>query len=186
MSPAAKAEVKEATLVDRLKKNLTPYYSMEQSKERVRNPAIPYDALEVRDWPADLEYRWVPAPGGTASDMHGVSEMANARASFIQKGWQFYPADEFRSSPEDGYPWLSIWDDDGGRVRAMDHWLLYADRDMEARKRRDNLRRWNALRDEKREVNEGIDASNKTRDLVESKRSRVTVAEFLKEGDTDN
>jgi len=179
-------DAKPSNLVERLKKGLTGYYSAAGMQDRVSNPSIPFNALEIHDWPADLDYDWVPAPGGLAPAAHNMSEMANLRASYIQKGWQFYPSDDFRSDPDTGFPWLSVWENDNGKVRAMDHWLVYADRDMEARKRAENLRRWNERRDTKRESAIAVDDSNKTRDIVESRKGRATVAELLKEGESDN
>jgi hypothetical protein len=179
------AAPKSSNLVERLKKNLSGYYSAGGTKDRVQNPSIPFNALEIQDWPSDLDYDWVPAPGGLAPSVHNMSEMANLRASYIQKGWQFYPSEDFRSEPDTGFPWLSVWEDDNGKVRAMDHWLVYADRDMEARKRAENLRRWNERREGKRQSALDMDDSNKTRDIVESQKGRTTVAELLKEGDSD-
>lgn len=179
-------DAKPSNLVERLKKGLTGYYSAAGTQDRVSNPSIPFNALEIHDWPADLDYDWVPAPGGLAPAAHNMSEMANLRASYIQKGWQFYPSEDFRSDPDTGFPWLSVWENDNGKVRAMDHWLVYADRDMEARKRAENLRRWNERRDTKRESAVAVDDSNKTRDIVESRKGRATVAELLKEGESDN
>ena len=176
----------DAALVTRLKKRLEGYYSTDKFRDRVSNPAIPFDALMVHEWPADLDYDWVPAPGSMAPQIHNMSEMANLRASYVQKGWQFYPSDEFRSEPDTGFPWMSVWEDDGGKVRAMDHWLVYADKDMEARRRAENLRRWNLKRDQRRETIDEVDDSNRTKDIVESRKGRATVAELLKEGDLDN
>lgn len=175
-----------ANLVERLKKNLSGYYGSNGAQDRVSNPSIPFNALEIRDWPSDLEYDWVPAPGGMSPMAHNTSEMANLRAAYIQKGWQFYPSEDMRYDDGDGFPWLSVWENDNGKVRAMDHWLVYADRDMEARKRAENLRRWNQRRDNKREVMDEISDSNKTRDIVESRKGRTTVAELLREGELDN
>ena len=133
---------KEPDLSKRLRSRLTKaFYAQDVGSDRVQNPAIRYDPLEVYDFPADLQYQWVPAPGKTAPDYHNVADMAQKRAEMVQRGWNYYPAEEFGRRGDT--PWMPEWEDDEGRVRSMDHWLVYTDRDMQQRKTQENLDKWN-------------------------------------------
>lgn len=180
-SEAVKEQKREASAVEeRLRTRLRPVH--DSTKDRVANRAIPYDALKVSDFPAGLDYDWVPAPGGLSPIIHAAPEMANRRAEYVQKGWQFYPAEEFGSDPDSGLPWMALWEDDNGKVRALDHWLMYIDKDAEERKRKHNNQRWNARRAQRRQDTEALsDASNRTRGVVESERGQVRLTELLSE-----
>lgn len=173
------SEVPRGALEERLRAKLKP--GPGSIDERLANRSIPYNALEVHDFPQSLDYDWVPAPGGLSPHMHSAPEMANRRAEYVQKGWQFYPSNEFGSDPESGNPWMSIWEDDNGKVRALDHWLMYIDRDAEQRKRKVNNERWNARRAKRREDDSLTDDSNRTKAVVQSERGQVALAELLRE-----
>ena len=185
-TPTPKLEVqKPATLSDRLRSKLATHYARNRGTDRVRNRSLPVDPLFINDWPADLEYDWIPAPGGTAPDMHGTAEMAQLRAAYVQKGWQFYPPEEFATEPGMGLPWLVQWENENGKVRLMDMWLVYADKDMEARARRDNLERWNRHLDEAKETRrvEGGKGMKGTASFVESERGQAKAIDILREGE---
>lgn len=173
------APAKRGSVEERLRTRLR--VGTDGHKDRVKNRSIPYNALEVSDFPAGLDYDWVPAPGGLSPAMHSAPEMANRRAEYVQKGWQFYPADEFASSPDAGLPWMSLWDDDNGKVRALDHWLMYIDKDAEERKRKFNNERWNRRRAQRRQDASLTDDSNRTKSVIESERGQVRLTELLSE-----
>ena len=177
--PESKTPAKRGSVEERLRTRLR--VGTDAQTDRVKNKAIPYNALDVHDFPAGLDYDWVPAPGGLSPAMHSAPEMANRRAEYVQKGWQFYPADEFGSDPDSGLPWMSLWDDDNGKVRSLDHWLMYIDKDAEERKRKLNNERWNRRRAQRREDATMTDASNRTKGVIESERGQVRLTELLSE-----
>ena len=149
-SKSSKLPGSKPDLSKRLRSRLTKaFYSDDKGEDRVFNRAVRYDPLEVHDFPSDLQYQWVPAPGGTAPDMHSAADMAQKRAEMVQRGWNYYPSEEF-GRPGDT-PWMHEWRDDDGRVRSMDHWLVYTDRDMQKRKTQENLDRWNRKHSKYRE-----------------------------------
>ncbi len=172
---------------ERLRKRLKGYYGQDEGKDRVENPAIPFDSLMVFDFPGELEYDWVPAPGGLAPQMHNVADMANRRSFYIQRGWQYYPAEEMAHEPGTGLPWMNEFEDDGGKVRAQDHWLVYADREIEQRKRQENVDRFNQKREGVRAtIREEAEGDSKgVRTFVESERGQASVLDILREESED-
>lgn len=165
-------------LSSRLRSRLTKaFYTQDTGEDRVVNRSIRYDPLEVYDFPADLEYQWVPAPGKTAPDYHNVAAMAQRRAEMVQRGWNYYPADEFGREGET--PWMPEWENDDGRVRSVDHWLVYTDREAQERKRRENNRDWNRKHEAKKD---NVREEGKRGAVVrEYKREPLTERELLQD-----
>lgn len=169
---------KSSDLSSRLKVHLTKaFYNRDKGRDRVRNPAIRFDALEVFDFPADLVYMWVPAPGETAPPAHTSSEMAQRRAEMVQRGWNYYPSDEF--GREGDTPFMPEWSDDHGRVRSQDHWLVYTDREFQDGKRQANIDKWNRKHEARKDNTRDEGARGAT--VREYKREPLTERELLGE-----
>lgn len=185
MSKTAKKEAATAPLPGaktggdlsaRLRKGLNKaFYNEDTGEDRVVNRALRYDPLEVFDFPTDFRYKWVPAPGHTAPEYHNAAEMAQRRAEMVQRGWNYYPAEEF--GRVGSTPWMPEWVDDEGRVRSADHWLMYTDRDLQERKRAENLAQWNRKHDAKKQA-ERREGSHGTV-VREFKREPLTERELL-------
>ena len=108
--------------------------------DRVKNRAMPSDPSEVFDWPTELAYMWVPAPGGTRPLL---PEQEFQLDEFVRQGWRFYPADLMAHSPgaRGGLPWKMNWEAHDSKVRWGDMWLVYRARDYNDKVRRENIRK---------------------------------------------
>jgi hypothetical protein len=116
-------------------------------RERVENPSLPIRPDEVRDWPKDFTYFWVPAPPRTRP-FHAL-EQQNLDG-FIRDGWNFYPADllKDRPNPQD-LPWHPNAEADGAKVRWSDQWLMYRSAKFEKETLERARKRWNDRRQER-------------------------------------
>jgi hypothetical protein len=98
----------------------------------------------------------------------------------IQKGWQYFPAEDMGHSIESEMPYVVGWEEDNGRVRFADMWLMYADKGVEARKRKENLDRWNNRRQARKE--EVLEEGERGGRVVStSEQGKVPVSELLKD-----
>lgn len=146
-------------------------------KERVKNPALPTRADEVRDWMAEeFAYYWVPCPPRTRA-FHPMEHQNLDK--FLRAGWEFYPWDYIATGPNaQGYPWHPAVERDDSKVRWNDHWLMYRSADYERRAHEEALRKWNSKREARKgNLGEGYVGTRVT--------GETTVDKVLRERDDD-
>lgn len=178
-----------AELEARYRKQLGRYGDL-NANERTGNPAIPHDPGQVFDFPSFLQYKWVPAPGQMAPSFHNAPQAAALRSRFVARGWRFFPAEDMDNRPGSGKPWMPEYQNDNGKVRFQDQWLMYADKDMAARQRRENIRRRNEMIERQKEPGPHTSVDPQRGDeytyQVYSQKGQVAVNQLLREqGDTD-
>jgi hypothetical protein len=173
-APEEKPTNKGLTTLQKLQSRLAPFVKYgEEAKDRVANMALPDNPLVIYNWFDDFTYEWVPAP---TNGLNKMPQMAQLRAEFIQKGWQFFPAEEFGRNADEDKPFVYGWEDDGGRVLYLDCWLMYADREIEQRRYRENNERWNERREGKKEtIVEDSDTPAKVIATVEKETKQIPV-----------
>ena len=134
---------------ERLMKNWKPEVVEFTKEDRVKNRALPNNFLAIENWPEEFGYKWVPCPPRHRDFL--PAEAANLQAH-ERSGWRFYDIEDITDKPNDlGLPYKTGIEQDGSKVRYLDHWLMFKPRDYDERARRDALRKWNAKRETKKE-----------------------------------
>lgn len=100
-------------------------FGRDSERTVAKNPSLPEDFFEIQNWPADLDYKWIPATGGDAPAINSSPQMMAIRTSAFQKGWNWYPSELFGLDGTDDRPWIHSAEEDNGKVRLFDNWLIY-------------------------------------------------------------